>query len=363
MKIAFLGAANSIHIIKWVTAFKQRGHDVYLLTMHPSDKYSLSNIKKYELNIPPPWGYYLNCWETRSILKYIQPDLLNTHYASGYGTLSRLVFFKPTLLSIWGSDVYDFPYQSHLKQKILRKNLAAPNFLASTSENMKLQTKKFIMSNLHIEVTPFGVDMEMFSPQPDRDPKYITIGMVKRMAPKYGPEFLIKAFAIVNKNYTNLRLILVGGGTQEEELKSLAHSLGITEKCQFVGAVPHKDVPRWLNRFDIYCAPSVSESFGVAVVEASACGLPVIVSRVGGLPEVVQNNKTGIIIPPKDVAALARALETLITNEELRKSMGKSGREFVQQFYDWELCVDKMEQLYYQVVDGHKRKLFNKRRK
>lgn len=350
MRLAILAAGNSIHTIKWVNALAKRGHEVYLLTMHIPIEDLAKNVFVHVLRCPSPIGYYLNLFTLRRILDSIKPDLLHTHYASGYGTLARLVGYKPLLLSVWGSDVFDFPEKSCINEYILRKNLTSADRIYSTSHCMKIQTERYIKTQYPITVLPFGVDMREFYLKPNRDPRYVTIGMVKRMAPIYGPEFLLQAFALTSKKYSNLRLFLIGGGPQEDELKKLAESLDVTKNCHFIGHVPHKDVPKWLNKFDIYCAPSISESFGVAVIEASACGLPVVVSRVGGLPEVVQDGRTGIIVPPKDVNALAQALKMLIEDKELRLNMGEYGIKYVQQFYNWEFCVDKMEQSYYQVV-------------
>ena len=288
MRVAILAQGNSIHTIKWVNALSKRGYEVSLITMHEPEENIDQNVVVHLLRFSSPSGYYLNVFFLKRLLKKIKPDLLHVHYASGYGTLGRLSGFKPLLLSVWGSDVYDFPEESSLKKNILRKNLASADFISSTSHCMKIQTEKYINPRSPIEVIPFGVDTKVFYPQPNHDNNNVTIGMVKRMAPKYGPSYLIKAFSIIHKKYPDSKLFLIGGGPQEEELKHLVHKLGIDDYCTFIGSIPHGQVPKWLNKFDIYCAPSTldSESFGVAVVEASACGLPVVVSRVGGLPEV-----------------------------------------------------------------------------
>lgn len=351
MRLALLAPGNIIHTVRWVNALAKRGHEVHLITMHKSLEEISEGVFEHILCFPAPFGYYLNVFSLRNLLKDIMPDILHAHYASGYGTLARLCGYKPLLLSVWGSDVYDFPEGNRLKEYTLRKNLASADRISSTSHDMKKQTEKYVNPKLPIEVIPFGVDKNLFRPQPIRDENKITIGMIKRMVPVYGPKYLVEAFSLIYNKYPNSRLILVGGGQQEKELKQLADKLGITERCKFVGSIPHKEVPKWLNQFDIYCAPSILESFGVAVIEASACGLPVIVSRVGGLPEVVQEGQTGLIIPPKDVNALVQALDTLIKNKKNRMEMGKAGVEFVQQHYDWEDCVDKMEKLYYQMIE------------
>jgi glycosyltransferase involved in cell wall biosynthesis len=137
-------------------------------------------------------------------------------------------------------------------------------------------------------------------------------------------------------------------------LQSLAAELGIAERAHFAGAVPHAEVPAWLHRFDLYAAPSRldSESFGVAVIEAGACGLPVVVSDAGGLPEVVLHERTGLVVPREDVAALQAALTRLVLDASLRARLGACGRTHVAQSYAWPRCVERMEAVYERTIAG-----------
>lgn len=105
-----------------------------------------------------------------------------------------------------------------------------------------------------------------------------------------------------------------------------------------------------MNRMDVFCAPSLSESFGVAVIEASACETPVVVSNVGGLPEVVIDEVTGFIVEPKHVEQLAEKILILVNDQSLRKQMGAAGRKFVLENYAWEKNVDTMESIYIETV-------------
>jgi glycosyltransferase involved in cell wall biosynthesis len=334
----------------------RRGHEVHLITMHPGTGPFHEGVIQHLLRIPPPLGYYLNWPAARNVVHRIAPHILNAHFASGYGTLSRLIDFHPTLLSVWGSDVYDFPARSPRNEKILRKNLAAADRIASTSHTMRMQTEKFVRPGAPITVTPFGVELDRFFPRHVRRPGVITIGTVKKLHPKYGIRFLIEAFArILRKGVSGqrLELVLAGKGPQEEELKKLAAKLGVDRWCRFPGFIPHSEVPKVLNTFDIFCAPSVleSESFGVAVVEASACGLPVVVSRIGGLPEVTLDRETGILVPPADPDAIAHALQELIEDPVLRERLGEAGRRFVQSRFNWKDNADTMEKLYIDIRD------------
>ena len=103
---------------------------------------------------------------------------------------------------------------------------------------------------------------------------------------------------------------------------------------------------------------SESESFGVAVIEAEACRIPVVVSDIGGLPEVVQDNVTGFIVPPKNPEATAEAIEKLILDENLRNKMGVAGREFVLKNYEWSKNAKIMENLYKTIIRAKSKKLY-----
>ncbi len=360
MKVAFLAGQNSIHTVRWANAMVEKVSELHLLTMHqPGDPID-SRVKIHNLPHKAPHGYFLNLKHLQKLLAEIQPDLLHVHYASGYGTLGRLSKYHPLLLSVWGSDVYDFPATSFFHRALVIANLRQADWVCSTSEVMAQQTESLCPDITHLSITPFGIDVEKFRPEPMQDENYLTIGTVKKLAPKYGIDILIKAFAqareiVIAKTpdlEQKLKLIIVGDGIQRKELESLARQLKIDQVTNFVGAVLHEQVPDYLNQMDIYVAASRldSESFGVAVLEASACGLPVIVSDAGGLPEVVQDQITGYIAPKENVAATAEALVKLIHNSDERKRLGVAGRKLVLERYVWQENVELMRKTYDQLL-------------
>ncbi len=352
MKLAILANESSIHTIKWANEMADRGHEVYLISLRHNSNLPMcrKNVRQYLLPFPAPIGYYLNCLFLRSVLSKIQPDLLHTHYASGYGTLGRLSGFHPNLLSVWGSDVFEFPYQSKLKMRIIQLNILNADQLSSTSWIMKEQTELIQKPKKDIKVIPFGVDCKQFSPKQKPHSEILRIGTIKTLEETYGISTLIRAFSILKKQLMNTELIIIGSGSQESELKRLTNELKLEDSIKFIGSIEHSDVPKWLNSFDIFVALSNSESFGVAVLEASACGLPVLVSDVGGLPEVVINGSTGFVIPKQNSMAAADKLLQMATNNALRERMGSKGRDFVVKNYEWGKCADQMEDLYKQVI-------------
>jgi L-malate glycosyltransferase len=363
MKICFMASAYSIHTVRWVNTMVERGHEVHLLTIHPTDENKIdSRVKIKKINIPAPLGYYLGVFQAKKYINKIKPDILNAHYASGYGTLARLVNYSPYILSVWGSDVFIFPYKSRFKYNLIVKNLKAADQIASTSEIMKKQTISIVKPNRPIKVTPFGVDMQKFRTNEvinKTSTDTITIGTVKSMEDTYGIKFIIegtlKLIKLLKSNNQNeiaskIRLLLVGGGSKKDEYELLVKELGLSNITTFTGKVPYNKVPEYLNELDIYLAPSISESFGVAIVEASACELPVVVSDAGGLPEVVQDGKTGFIVKKNNSTQIAEKLYELIIDKDKREIFGKQGRTFVLEHYDWNKNVLTMEDVYKSLV-------------
>jgi glycosyltransferase involved in cell wall biosynthesis len=347
-RLLMLAPASVIHTQRWAAALAGRGVEVVLATQHPDAAWAPpAGVRVVALPHAGTAGYFRNVPALRRLLRREQPALLQAHYASGYGTTAALAGFHPWLLSVWGSDVYDFPTESRLKGWWLRRNLRSADAVASTSEAMARQVRALLPTVGEVAITPFGIDSGRFAPQPQAH-EGLVIGTVKTLAPKYGIDVLLQAFARLSRRWSAdprvLSLQIVGGGPQRAELEALAQALGIGPQVRFIGPVPHADVAGWLNRMDIYVAVSRldSESFGVAVLEASACALPVVVSDAGGLPEVVVHNETGLVVPREDPASLAQALERLVADADLRRAFGAAGRKRVRQHYEWSHSVDRM---------------------
>jgi glycosyltransferase involved in cell wall biosynthesis len=362
MKILMLADANSPHTIKWVTSLTKKGLTIHLISLGNLEVNSYNNIKNVNITtVSVTTSKKIGSFKKikymkalpliKKVIKEFQPNILHAHYASSYGLLGALSNFYPFIVSVWGRDVYNFPKKSFLHKKILQFILNKANIILSTSYTMAQETSKY--TSKPIEVIPFGVDINIFKPKKVKslfNEKDIVIGTIKSLEDKYGIEYLIKAFKLLTNKYPYLplKLLIVGGGSLEKKLKKLVIDLKIQDKTFFTGKVPYEEIPKYHNMLSIEVFPSIedSESFGVAVVEAMACAKPVIVTKVGGLPEVVENGKTGFIVPPKNPIAIAEALKKLIFNKALRYKMGLAGRERVLKFYNLEDNLNKMIQIY-----------------
>lgn len=366
MRILILGDHSNPHIIKWAKSLSKEGLHICIFSLSSSIVQSYDDIpaiqifqqeydadtfgeKKDLLKVK----YLSKLKSLKRLIKSFKPDIVHAHYATSYGLFGALFGFHPLVISVWGTDVFDFPNASFLHRAVLKYNLRKADRILSTSHVMALETHKYTKKD--IEITPFGIDLVEFTKKsvssvfPDNS---IVVGTIKTLEQVYGINYLIRAFAILKERRSDLplKLLIVGGGSQEMELKSLSQELGIQNDTIFTGRVAYEEVPNYHNMLDIYVAASESESFGVAVIEASACEKPVVVTNVGGLPEVVEENQTGIVVPSKNIEAIANALEQLVLDAALREKMGVAGRKHVSELYDWKVNVQQMIDIYSSIL-------------
>ena len=363
MKILLLSDVNSVHTKKWVSGLTTYGFTVGIFSLSNSEADWYKNLNGATLLYHPIQVRNPESMSTKlqylrlkkklnNVVNQFRPDILHAHYASSYGLLAALSGFHPFVLSVWGADVYDFPNKSFIHKSILKFNLKKADKILSTSEVMKMETKKY--SNASIEVTPFGVDIEHFSPRSKTmnlfPEKALVVGLIKSLESKYGIDVLVKAFKIAIEKCPEipLKLLLVGGGSLEDQLKKLVDGLGISDHVLFTGKIPHEQIPSFHNEIDIFVSTSVddSESFGVSIVESCACAKAVIVARTGGLKEVVLENETGLIVEENDPISTANAIIRFAKDANLRDSLGIKAREHVKKHYNWENNLKYMVDIY-----------------
>lgn len=350
-RICLLANLAGSHSVQWANHFRQKEYEVHVFSVG-AGKGLLEGIRVYDLceNLPFKLDFFREARRVRKLVAGIKPSIVHAHYASGYGTLGRLIGFHPYIVSVWGSDVYEFPRRSPLHRWLLKRNLAAADYLCSTSRDMAREAQKY--TSKPILITPFGVDCEVFSPTFREETNEFVIGTVRSLEKSYGIDCLLKAFKLLMDRHPDWpsKLVIVGGGNLEHEYKQLARWLEIGERVCFVGKVPHSRVPDYIKSFSVFAALSNYESFGVAILEASSSCIPVVVSNVGGLTEVAADGVTGLFVPPNDEVAAADCFEKLFLSPSLRKRLGRAGRQRVMERYEWNQTARIMENLYEEVI-------------
>jgi glycosyltransferase involved in cell wall biosynthesis len=294
-----------------------------------------------------------NVVRIRRLIREIQPDIIHLH---GLYILDNLFLIATAwklpnmVVSTWGLDVvYGTPGREPWSRAFIRRFLLAQaKRITATSRFLAAETARYIPAHKHVYVIPFGVDLGRFCYHVrEKECDDVVIGYMKNLVEGNGPECFIRAVSRIVRRYPNIRVTIAGAGYLMEELKQLTRELGLWERVDFLGHIPHQRVPDILSSMDIFVMPSVwPEAFGVCAVEAQATGLPVIATRVGGIPEVIQDGLTGILVEPRHVDQLTEAIAILIQNPQLRQKMGRAGRRWMEQHYDWAENARMMEDLY-----------------
>jgi len=353
--------SNSAHTARWAGYFQHLGMVVRVISPTPD---AIPGIDVIQFPPDRRWYHalkglhlYLDYPAWRSIFHEFHPDITHVHYPD-VGGRSRFYFngVHPLITSTWGSEVVEsleFPLSAKHKQGV-RRMLRRSSVVTATSRFLAHWTARYCPPGTPIHIIPFGVDCDVFTPDPSRRPKAdgpVRLGFFKNLERKYGPEVLIEAFARVVGKHANAKLVMCGKGDMASGLKARAQELGMSDNVEFPGRLPHEQVVTAMHACDIVVMPSTcQESFGVAALEASACQIPVVASRVGGVCEAVVDGQTGLLVPSANVEALADACLKLIGDPDLRQRLGVAGRQFVLDHYQWQANASLMANLYVQIL-------------
>lgn len=347
MKVLMIANARAVHTQRWARALAQRGHSVTVLSIR---NVPIPGVTIVARPVGPvdngqmlwPLLSYLRLLVTLPVdLRRIRPDVVNPHYCITHGAIAALAGARPRVVNVWGSDlIWDGPGRiPWWRRALVRLALGRADTIVSTSKFMADEVERLVPGHPPIILVPFGVDTSKFRPGERRAGNPVRIGFVKTFASKYAPDVFIEAAAIVARETRDVEFVMAGRGPQLDAMRRLAAERGLEGRISFPGFVPHEEVAEFMRGLDILVNCSRAESFGVVICEASASGIPVIATNVGGVRETVKDGETGILVSRDEPAALAAAMLRLAEDTDLRGRLGRAGRAFIQSAYDWESCV------------------------
>lgn len=334
--------AGSVHTRRWTTGLQARGHEICLVTERPWPDAPVPITLLPKLG-RGRWNLGVLAGQVRARAAGWRADVVHAHYASHYGFLAALARVRPLVISVWGADVEVFPTRWAPNRWILAWTLARADRITATSRYLAAVTARY-SAGRRIDVVPWGVDQSWLE-SPGKGPPEgpLTVIANKHLEPVYGLDLLLEAMAGLAPPW---RLVLLGRGSAEDALRERARRLGIADRVEWPGAVDPATVRRYLDAAHMAAFPSRRESFSVATLEAAARGLPVVASRVGGLPEVVEDGVTGLLIEPENTEGLRQALADLAADPARRRQMGAAGRRMVAERFRWTATLEAMESVY-----------------
>lgn len=248
-------------------------------------------------------------------------------------------------------------YKNHLMEKVL----SYPNVIISPSEYFINESRFLGKYRDKVIVIPNGVNIEDFdipySKEECREKLKLSLNknlilFVGNLASRKGLDILVKAMPKIIKKNPDTELVFVGSGWMKEKLERLSKKIGVEKSVEFAGFIKENLKPLYYKAADIFVLPSTStsESFGIVNLEAMACGVSIVASRIGGVPNVVKNGQNGLLVPPGDSEALTDAIIYLLENEDVREKMGRNGRKKVED-YSWDKIAEKTEKVYEIVIE------------
>lgn len=387
MKVLFLnyeypplggGAANATaYILREYS--KMPGLEVELVTSSIDGKYHLEqigeNVKVHKLPIGKneknlhfqsqkdllaySWkAYIFSRHLVRRAKKDAQAfDLTHSFFTVPCGFLSMLLkweFGLPYVVSLRGSDVpgYSnrFPLIYALAKpgfRLIWKKAAA---VVSNSEGLKELALK-TNPKQKIDTIPNGIDTEKFKPDENDDSERYTFVITpgaSRLTARKGLVYLLEAVSELAKNYSGIRVEIMGEGDEKENLEKKAADLKIEGKVHFLGRIPREKTPGYYREADLFVLPSLNEGMSNAMLEALASGLPILATDSGGIKELVKDGQNGYIIEMKNAADIAAKIRKLLLNPPLRKKMGEESRKKALEM-NWSKVAEEYGKLYKKV--------------
>ena len=279
------------------------------------------------------------------LLRRHRIDVVNVHYPGSpaiyFAILTRLGLIR-LVTSIHGADLLPNGARPPSRQLGVRALVAASHAVVSPSDSYRDAVRAAWpeFARRHIETIPNGVDTEELASHGDvtvtaGEPYVLSIVQLVRYK---GVDVLIQAFAGIAPQHPGLRLKLISDGPDRAEFLARAEQLGVADRVDFLGFLERPQVVAYLRGCTLFCLPSRSnsESFGIAAAEAMAMARPVIASRVGGLPELIRDNVTGLLVPPGDVPALTTAMQRILRDPAMGLRLGRSAGRSVRRRFLWE---------------------------
>ena len=298
-------------------------------------------------NLLPILGY------TRNVPFIIGPAQPPQTYVSndesGLSPGARASYLKSSKLSHFLSNT-SLSLSTPILHKLFQKTLTECDTLITVNEHAKDLYSKYINPK-KIKVIPPGVDIDKFKyfPQSTNNTslEILTVGyLVKRK----GIEYLIRAMPMILSEFPDVKLRIIGDGPQRLYLEKLTEKLEIKNNVIFQGLVPHPQIEKFYEKSDIFCLPSLSEGSPTVLREAMACGKPCVATNIIGSNEIVEQGKTGFLVPIKDTSVLAESLLKLLQDEELRYKMGLEARKIAEEKYDWNVIARQYYEIYKELV-------------
>jgi glycosyltransferase involved in cell wall biosynthesis len=291
-------------------------------------------------------------------------NIIHTHTITpdGHaGILLKRIFNVPSMCSVRGSDLKQYPFESKKMHKVSIRVLEESDAILAVSNDLANQALKMADIKSPPYVIHNGVDTSKFHKYENKEGIRKSLGIrhtgraivfIGRCEKEKGIFELLDAFLKIKKAGEDISLVIVGEGKDKEKAKGIVDENNMGGNVVFAGNVPHEEIPGYLNAGDIFALPTYSEGMANVIYEAMACGLPVVSTNVGGIPEVITHGVEGFLCNPGDSEMLEKYIRELIRNPVMSQEMGRKAEEKVLKRFTWESNAEEHLRAYEDILAG-----------
>jgi len=331
LRLAFLSIGRHIHTERWIRWFVARGHECHLLTVQPGPVPGVTVHDITTAHGPKPLRYAWSLVKVRRLLRQLQPDLLNTHFLTGYGYWGHFAGFRPNVLTVWGDDVYVTPFENRLKNLLARRALAGCDALTGDSADILARAADLGADPGRSYRVLWGVDFATFAPRDAGDwrrgrgfgdDEILYFSPRSYTQPYYNIDVVIEAAARVRREEPRARFLFTGYEGEPTRFREHAKRAGLAGAMVMLGRLPHAEFATALAACDVFLSVPSVDATAVSLLEAMSCGTGIVVSGLPSALEFVEHERSALVVPPRDEDALVAAMLRFAREPGLAEKLG-----------------------------------------
>ena len=369
LRILHIGNGKAFKIKTIADAFLQRGHEIHMIPIPPSAK-SWGGAIWHDLPNTPISGRAavgFRLLQVRRLARRLRPDVVHAHNAWGPGWYGAFTGLNPLLIQAYGGDLLPEQYngRSALQRRLTSWACRTADRVIVTGQHMIQASTDLGITQQHFLLIPRGVNLEHYRPGMDtkglREKLRLDASSIVILSPRYqvdeslyNLDVVIEAFGMIRQRFPSavcLQFYDPGRESGRLKLEKIASNQGLDRSYRLIPMVENNRMPLYYNLADVVVSVPSSDGFPVTVLEASACGAPLVVSRLPYCTEWFVNGENGFVVPVRDARALAEAVIALLADRGLGKRFGEKGRKLVEIRADYHRCMDMLEAVYWQLLE------------
>jgi glycosyltransferase involved in cell wall biosynthesis len=368
LRVLHIGNGRAFKIRAIIEGLSARGHEIHMVPIPPIPQ-PFSGVVWHCLpasSLPGRLATLQRFFQLRGLARRLRPDLVHAHNAWGPGWLGAATGLHPLVIHAYGGDFLPEQYRGRpaLQHYLTSWACRSADRVIVTGRHMEAAARHLHLRSDRVTVLPRGVDLKRYHPGLDAGALRAGLGLGDAepviLSPRYqvdeglyNLDVVIEAFAQLRRRFPRAVCLQLYDALRRagcERLQSLARERGLEASYRLVPSVDNASMPAFYTLADVVVSVPSSDGFPVTVLEASACGCALVVSDLPYCDEWFVSRQNGLIVPTRDAAALAGALEELCGDRELRRRLGAAARSLVVERADYERCMDALQSLYFDLL-------------